>query len=228
MSIVKLYNPTQSATNTLKVHKRDSGCCGDETQICKYRVLANVADGVSGVKVNLDGVTTTLSFDTKTSPKDVRVALANALESIGYDPYYKDSYMGISVLASEVDFISELEILALVVNNADVVSEKSCETYRVCKLTMVIPFDTDPGVLNCTSGVGTQIGTTDGFASTESAELQAAVEAALATENVQYNYVDITIVNGVFSVVIHTSTNTPVTLNSTELVNLGCYPDFIF
>lgn len=141
MSVVKLYNPQAHEDNTLVIHKRDSGCCGNETDICRSRAALTGVTQLRGVTIDGNAIL----FDAPipvANVKEIRVALAKALKIAGYDPYYEDIFRGIVVDADYVAIIGDGVFNSIQINtNTSVNFVKTCDTAYLCVYTA-----TDSGV----------------------------------------------------------------------------------
>ena len=151
------------------------------------------------------------------------MAIADALKANGYDPYYDDSWKGITVNDGEICIIGEAGIASVTVDGKVLTPEKLCETSRVCKIKGMVGFDSDAGMVN-----GTQIGTPAGFPAGDTAAVKAAFEAALDTAGISYTKVEVTedIPYQTYVYCIHLVDGTELVIGGSTLSSCGCYPDF--
>lgn len=230
MSVLKLYQPLAYANNTLVIHKSKSGCCNDTVAFCKSQVEATITN-VTSITINtVDGPLPIVFADgAANTPREVRVAIAKALKTAGYDPYYCDNWKGVTVEADRICIIGEVEVLTINVDGVEEAVTKLCTTGRVCKYRETVEYDTDLGLLSVDGSAGTQIGTIAGFAAGDVAGLKAALETALTTEGATFTKVEVIEEAAAASFVytIHLSGEQAVLIGGAALSQCGCYPEFI-
>jgi len=230
MSVLKLYNAEALTANTIKVHQKHSGCCNDSLTFCKYAATGiDITDGVTAITLTIDGSPEVVSFPEETTAKGIRVAIATALKSKGYDPYYNDSWKGISVDATSISIIGEAVVAKITINSIDVVISPLCTIGRVCSFVGTVDYDTDMGDLVIDGSAGTAVGTGAGFAAGDTAGIKAALIAALGTEGQAYQTVVIAedTVLGAFTYTLALNGSPSVAVDGTVLTHAGCVPDLI-
>ncbi len=230
MSVLKLYNPEADASNTIQVHKKFSGCCQDTVAFCKYALTGiDITNGVTAITLTIDGSPEVVTFAEETTAKGIRVAIATALKSKGYDPYYDDSWKGISVDATSISIIGEAVVTHITVNSSAVATTALCTIGRVCSFTGVVDYDTDMGDLVINGSAGTAVGTGAGFAAGDTAGVKAALIVALGTEGQAYQSVTITedTVTGAFTYKLALDGSPAIAVDGNVLTHCGCIPDLI-
>jgi len=230
MSVMKLYNQDAYSENTLVVHASKSGCCGNEAEFCKFKIEGMITN-VSAITLELKDGPKVVAFEAvANTPKEIRKAIAAALKANGYDPYYCDSWKGITAEAEEVCVIGEAVVVSMTIDGTETDFEKSCEMGRACKVRGLLAYDTNAGLLSFDGAAGTQIGTAAGFAAGDAAGVKTALEAALDAQGVNYSLVEVTEDAAYESYVytIHTVGDVEILVSQEALSPCGCYPTFIF
>lgn len=224
MSVLKLYNPDAYANNTIVMHKSKSGCCNGTLEFCKY-LIQMMLTNVTAITIQIDGNPEVVTFDAPANtPREIRKAIAKALKSKGYDPYYEDAWKGVSASTNEVCIVGEAIPVSLTVDGEEKTFEKRCETAKVCKFKGELSYDTDAGKLG-----DTQIGTPTGFPAGDTAPVITALTAALDAEGVDYTKVDVSEseMYETYVYCIHKTGEGSLTIGGEEVPSCGCYPDFI-
>lgn len=233
MSVLKMYNPNQIATNTLVLHKTPVGCCGTKLTVCKYFYEGTGPTSLApatAIVVETDEGNKTITFDAPaTTPKAARIAIAKALKSVGYDPYVEDSYKGVVVTPGYFQIIGEAKIISITTGGVVRTVTAYCTIGSVCKFQAVLEYETDPGLLAADGGTGDQVGTTDGFAAGASAAVKGAFEDSLAELDVDYEKVEVMedTINSSYVIKIHLHDGPVLSLDGSILENCGCYADFV-
>jgi hypothetical protein len=226
MSVLKLYNPDAHADNTIVIHEKHSGCCGSDNQICAYVMVETIVD-VTAITINVNGSPEVVTFPAVSTPKDVRVALAAALASKGYDPYYKDNWKGITVEPDKIIIIGDVEVVSITNDGTVEAAVKKCTIGKVLRSRGTVEVNTDPGLLSLDGAAGTQIGLVGGYASGNAAGLKAALIVAAGTQTVALENVIVTEnTPGLFVYEIHHTAGV-LTADGVELTELASYADYI-
>jgi hypothetical protein len=229
MSVKKLAVPDASEGNTLVTHTSEMGCCGGDLNTCKYVALptsGTAVTNVTSVTIEVNGVDTAFAFAAANTPKEIRMAIAGALRSAGYDPYYEDNYKGVQVVANEIHVIGQAPLKSVIINGGSKTFTEKCTMAGACSYSFNIPLDTDAGDLTINGIAGTAVGTGAGFATGEALDFKAAIIVALAADGVAYNLVNVTEGDD-FTVTIDLIGKAEISLGIYDGTLTGCYPDFI-
>ena len=234
MSVQKLYNPEAYRPALLVVHDSQVPCCPKDNQkFCKNKVELTTLMGINSITItdaNGDKVVP-VTVEGVATPRNVRKALAKALESAGYDPYYKDSWKGITVEDKTICIVGNVTVSSIGIGGVNKPLVKSCTMGRICKIKGLIAYNTNAGILSSTlTGTGTQIGMTNGFPAGQTGTVQTALEAALSAEGIDFVSVEVTelIKHGTYAYTICTQGKPNVFLDKCLLEYCECMPDFIF
>jgi len=229
MSIVKKLNPLADDANMIKMHERNTATV--PATITKYRRIGTLPASVTSVTVKIDGVETALTFAASTGAKDLRLKIAAALKTIGYDPNYNDNFKSIQITNYEQSFVSELEFVKFSASSTHYTLTNLTTLGRVRIMHGKLAIDTDPGKLSdqSTIGSGTQIGTTGGYATGASATVKSGIETALTAEGITFKYVEVSedTENGMFHYKIHALGTKQIFIDDVHLDVTEIYNDFV-
>ena len=175
----------------VKFHDGLGLCCGDSKFPCAYVITPTALTAVTAITFkDKTGTNKTVTFTSVSTPKAIRIAIANALYADGIDPYYQgDLYKGIHTADGVVTLVSTVEIVSLTVDGTAVAATKKCNTNAECTYRISFDFSTDPGKVGQASAGGTQIGTTSGWAAGNASSVRTAVNTALGTAGFTLNAV---------------------------------------
>lgn len=222
MSVRKLYNAEANEDNTLVLHASQTGCCGEDGTLCGYFLDADISTGIAGIKVEIGSVEQTLTFDSVSTAKDVRLAIANALKSIGYDPYYDgDSFKGIIVNDDRIELISELKINSISVNGSYAAITQSCNPVRVSRLVGTITYNTEFTISDGTN--------TDAITAANAAALDTALDTWMTDSSiVKHKATEIVDAGGTGTFTIHVQEvdSDGITLDGVQITRASTYPSF--
>jgi hypothetical protein len=229
MSVKKLAVADANAANLIVLHDQEMGCCSESVNTCKYTLDVDPLTNVTAVTITENGSDQLITFPAAASTaKEIRTAIAAALKSAGYDPYYPDIYRGIAVEGTQVHVVGDLVMKSLTVDGTAEAFTALCTMQRFCKYDIGVALDTVVGavVYNGTSGTAVVDGG-DGFATGEGAAFQAAVETALDADSVPYRKVEVVEGATAFIVTIHLQGEGTIALGASSGLLAGCYPDFV-
>lgn len=137
MSVRKLYNPDANPNNLLVMHQTQADPTLSDA-VANYTIDGTIT-AVTGVKVTINTIETEVLFTSVSTPKEIRMAIANALKGLGYDPYYDaDNYKGIVVTGTRVSIVGEAPMVSLKINGSYVPFVVKNTPARVVKLTGVV------------------------------------------------------------------------------------------
>lgn len=225
MSVLKNYNPEADSNGTLQLHSSKSGCCNDKGEFCKYSADLTDLEEVTAITITKDGEPYVINITPESAtPKGIRKAVALALKENGYDPYYDDSWKGVTVVDGVLCIIGEAIPVSVTKGGEEVSFDKKCETGRICKFRGLAEFDTELGNIGETA-----VGTADGFPAGDAAAVQTALETALDAEGVAYSKVEVEENNsyGAYVYTIHLVGDATVTVGGAALAHCGCYHEFV-
>lgn len=227
MSVRKLLNPDAASSNILVGHTSKSGCCGEALEFCKYTVEATITN-VTAITLLVGGSAVVVTFDAAANtPREVRVAIQNALKAQGYDPFYtEDMFKGVQVESDRIDIIGEAEVQSITVDGVTEAATKLCTDGAVCKWVGEIAYSTDIAFSTTATGA-TQTAT--GAATGNAATLETNIEGALTALGLTFKSVTVTedVTNSVYTYEIHLIGTGDLYANGTILTHCGCYPDYV-
>ncbi len=218
----------------VKFHKGMGVCCGDTAVVCAYDIAPADLTAVTAITFkDAAGVNKTVTFASASTDKAIRVAIAKAFMDNGIDPYYQgDEFKGITITGQTLRIISTVEVVSAVVSGVTVNATKKCTFSALCKYKIAFEYDADPKKFGISAvAAGTQIGTTDGYASNAVlATVAAAVSAALTTEGFTVGRTTEVVNNasaGVFEATFWVIGTGAVYYNGASLQSQGCDQTFI-
>lgn len=222
MSVVKLANPGKGDSNFFQIGSSELGCCdAPKYDQCQYSVSYTDINDVQSIELMYEGEAVEVMVS-GTSPKELRMSIAAALKTFGFDPYYEDQFRGIVVTKDQIIIIGEAEITK--VNEGGTITDfdKKCESGKVCKYTGILNYDTDAGTVE-----GTQIGTTAGFAAGNAGAVQTALETALGAGN----YASVTVEEktdyDLYQITVHFEGSNDLDWSVLDLKDCGCKHQFV-
>lgn len=223
-------NPDANAKNLLQLNKGESGCCGESATACKY-VFAGVTGTFNQMIVkNADGNNVTYSASPALSePEAIRSWIHENLVAAGLIDV-TDEYSNIIVKSpfNTIEVISQRDIVSVRYAATTVAAVKKCVASSVCKFSVFVAYDTDPGKMSTITTGGTQIGTTGGWSTGEAATCKTDVQTALTAEGFAFDSViatENTVYDG-FNIDIYLVGNGPIYVDGAQLVDCVCRPDF--
>lgn len=227
MSVFELLNKDASDNNILVMHKSKSGCCFGKNEFCEYIIETQITN-VTSITLNKGDDVIVVPLN-GTSNRELRKSIAKALMDNGYDPYYEDSWKGITVKDNYISLIGEMVPVSMSIDGEEVKFDKRCDITKACKLKGMIPFNTSTELTLIETGSGTTIGSEDGFESGNSSQLSAAILEALDSEGLQNVKVEVEEMSSheTYIVTLHVIGESSVYFNGSKLSSCGCYPKFV-
>lgn len=235
MSVKKLANPNQNDANLLKLHVSEMGCCdGENLSTKKYDVVVDFSNAFTSVTIKVDGVNTEipLNLPANSTKKQLRVAIAEALKTKGFDPFYgSDNYRGISVEGTTLSIIGEAELVNLK-NTATKAFTVLGTKSRIVQTRFTFIEAEAPGSLFLEGEpAGTVIDASgNGYESGDEANLVSDFETAMTAQNMTYNKVVPTYLPATGNWVVDLYTiheSEKLTLDGVEGNTVDIFPGFI-
>jgi len=232
MSVKKLANPNQNAANLLKTHTSEMGCCdGENLSTKKYELEVDYTKAITSVTVKIDGVNTELpiGLPINSTKKQLREALAAALMTKGFDPYFgSDNYRGISTEGNVLSVIGEAELVNLK-NTATKAFTVLGTPSRIIKTRWTVAESTAFGdLLNEGEAAATSVGVAAGYTDGDEAAVVTAMKTALTAQNVVHNKVTASLENGIWTVDVYAVPESyKLTLNDVQGNRVDAFPGFI-
>lgn len=193
MSVRKKANSDANETNQIVLHSSAMKCCDAAPLTTKlYLMTADFTAGTTAIVVeDANGVDQTVTFDNVTTVSEIRKSIATALDSLGFDAYFCDNYMGINIPddGSSITIIGEAIIKSITHNGGSAVAVVKSDMAPNKQYSGSVAFDTDPGFMAYDGSGGTQIATVGGFAAGDAAAVVTALETALTAEAVPFTEV---------------------------------------
>lgn len=233
MSVRRLNNPDQSNPKLgILFHAGLGACCGDTVSVCAYDIAPASLTAVTAITfVGNDGNNKTVTFTSVSTDSAIRRAVAKAFEDNGIDPYYRgDDFKSITIEGERLRIIGTVQVVSAVVNGSTVNATQKCNFATQCTYRFAFAFDEDPGIISSPFTGGSQIGTTDGWATGSGSTVAAAVTADLGTEGFTLaNAVTVTdnVGAGVYEVEFTVIGSDTVYYNGAGLTSVRCNQTFV-
>lgn len=234
MSVKKLANPLATDGSTLRVHH--STIVNSELEklpMAEYAVEVSYAESFDSIVVKIDGVNKTLPLDIAEQPttrKGLRVSIANALKTEGYDPYYTmDNYRGISTTGNYLSIIGEAELISIFNDSTKTFDKFSTESRIFHTSWLGIDTTVALGILTQGNAAGGDLGTFAGTHGSDPASVVTAVEGILTGLGIKFNRVTFTQDSGdIYDLNIWSDgDSSTLTLDGSAGTRVKVYPGFV-
>lgn len=234
MSIKKLANPQASEKSLLKMHTSEMGCCDAETLVMgQYTATVDYGQNFDAIVVKIGGVNTTIALDVAgglTTAKGLRVSIANALATVGYDAYYgSDNFKGIHTEGNYLQLTGEAEFVSIT-NNGAVTFDAFLTQSRIYKAQLTeIDHTATFGLLVVDDTAGTDLQDYAGDHGSSNAAVVAAIKVILDAKGIAYNRVTVEDGTGTDTVdiTIYSAQNPDlISLDGVDFVRADVFPGF--
>lgn len=192
--IRRILVPDQNADNFLKLHKTESGCCGDSGNVCQYDVTFTQANTISLLNVTEDGATVALAcVPATTSAADTLAAIKATLFANGYEDDGDPDFEGVTVVDNgstlTVTITGDIIPVSLTTSGGAATFNQDCTLVGLCTFATAAASPYAGGTTGSAAttlrinGVNYDIGTvTPG--TTSAATVKTAIETQLASAGV--------------------------------------------
>ena len=181
------------------MHTSEMGCCDSETIVFgQYTATVDYGQNFDAIVVKIGGVNKTLPLSVAgalTTPKGLRISIADALKAEGYDAYFgSDNFKGIHTEGTYLQLTGEAEFVSI--TNGGTVSFDAFKTQsRIYKAVLTgVDHATAFGDLSVDETAGTDLGDYAVDHGSSNAAVVTAIKAILDAKGVAYNRV--TVVDG--------------------------------
>lgn len=140
MSVKKSATPNSTIVS---ISSSEIGCCNNDLVTCKYQVPVTDVTKVTEFIIEVNGVNVPVEITGVTNNRDLRKAIAKALKENGYDPYFDDDYIGVSIYDGNLCIIGEAKAISITEDGTEKPFEVLCDVQRVCKYVAIINVDED-------------------------------------------------------------------------------------
>lgn len=233
MSVKKRSNPGASPDNTFNLHTSEMGCCdGDNLTTCQYRADIDYAETIDNIIIKVDDVNTTvqLNLPANSTKKELRIAVANALKTHGYDPHYAmDNIIGVATTGNELVVTGEAELVSISIDATPVVFSKFCTQVKIVHTEFADVDTTSPfGIFKLEGQTGADLGEFVGDHSSDVQSVIDDIEAALTADGVKWNRVEATLVGTLITFNIYANAESSLlSLDGVVGTKIKVYPGYV-